>query len=349
MKVLYMHAKELEIESGVGKKNRKALQEKLGRLLPALDRSNLMVRSENALLALVCVENGDEQLDLGRVRGDITRAKRLIGVPSVVVGPFAHLSERPALPEAAKCAMERLYLALGTEQFTEVPFGWDKSLRLHVPRHHYNVSLKSFAPQGSAWDDIAVAYDRYMETSGHYVAQARLFGMLVDKGHLAGDTLELGCGAGAALDILKAHAQFLFGLDSSEKMLELARGRLTGNKHDGMISLVKGKAEDAGILFRLKTFHSVLMINLASYVDRERALTAAGGLLMPGGRLVIIEEDPFIPGFLARESEKLAGVKHPAVDELCALAEVLGFKSVERMSTEIDDVHGLVGMVFQRI
>lgn len=156
MKLLYFHAQNLRIESGVDhlrlckqRQMKRKLIEKLGMTLPVLEGGNVVrTESYNALLAFVCVEKGDEKVRLWEVRDDILKARALIGVADIVVGAFGHLSNKVAVASVAREIVDQLVIMVtelhpATKTF---PFGWDKSLELYVPLHHYNVSFKSFEP-----------------------------------------------------------------------------------------------------------------------------------------------------------------------------------------------------------
>ena len=155
MKLLYLHTKNLRINAGVGgrrqgirKRNERILREKLGDSLPDLTYDNQQIQAKNALLTFVCVEKGDESLDLSTVAGDVIRAKAIVGVSDIVIGSFAHLSSKVACPEIARSVVDGLIeeLQLRMPDVKHFPFGWDKSFELNVPLHHYNIAFRSFNP-----------------------------------------------------------------------------------------------------------------------------------------------------------------------------------------------------------
>ena len=155
MKLLYLHTKNLRINAGVGgrrqgirKRNERTLREKLGDSLPDLTYDNQQIQAKNALLTFVCVEKGDESLDLSTVAGDVIRAKAIVGVSDIVIGSFAHLSSKVACPEIARSVVDGLIeeLQFRMPDVKHFPFGWDKSFELNVPLHHYNIAFRSFTP-----------------------------------------------------------------------------------------------------------------------------------------------------------------------------------------------------------
>jgi hypothetical protein len=153
MKILMWHAKNLRIEAGVGRKKTskrkralKRLKSRLGDSLPALDESGGITTAENALLVLSCIEKGDERLQLGPVKDSIIKSRAMLGVTEIVIAAFGHLSDRPADPMLASRIVDELFEMVRAEheQAKLVPFGWDKSLEMKVPLHHYNCGFLSF-------------------------------------------------------------------------------------------------------------------------------------------------------------------------------------------------------------
>ncbi|VVC03870.1 putative threonine--tRNA ligase 2 [Candidatus Bilamarchaeum dharawalense] len=155
MKLLCFHARDLRLEAGIHgspakqKQTERLLRERLGNALPLLDDSNRRTESKNALLVFVCAEKGDDRLNLIPVRDDIVRARAMLGVADIVVGAFGHLSDQVADPSLARTIIDNLVESIrpihpGIKTF---PFGWDKTLDLHVPLHHFNVSFRSYSPR----------------------------------------------------------------------------------------------------------------------------------------------------------------------------------------------------------
>jgi len=356
MKLLYYHAKNLRIEAGIPGKGlsqkRKAearIRKKLGEMLPILD--DKPTTSDNALLALVCVEKGDEEVDLAEVREDVFRARALLGVPEIVIGAFAHLSENAAEARIARKIIDDL-VALCQTRYTGTktfPFGWDKGLSLHVPLHHYNSALKIFGPvAGNIWDEIAGGYHLHMIRTGHYEAQYKLLDTL--RKHICGYVLDVACGAGEALRYLHARQRDGFvgyvGIDSSKSMIELARKNSV--LHDGYpANFTHGNTEEISGLFG-----TVLLLNAAVYVDLERLLEKLPKLMAPGAKLIIGEEDPFAPDFIEKCDlqirKKLEVIKRRTMDELRRLIIAKGFTQIDEARVAIDKKHDLVGVVFEQ-
>ncbi len=345
MKLLYLHANDLQICAGVSgatqavrNRNEARLRRRLGDLLAEMPGGPF--QSKNALLALVCIERGDAQVNLDDVRKSILDAQRMVGAQSIVLSAFGHLSTEVARPQVAFEIMQRL--ASVVPEATLIPFGWDKSLEINVPLHHYNISFKSFTPAGR-WDSAAADYDAYMAASGHYSAQGRLISKLISSGYVSGNVLDLCCGAGFVLEhIIHDSRAFgvLVGIDSSISMLALAAARL-----DSAVTLVAGNSEDVGGLLFSPKFNAVLMVNAAAYVDLQATFESVRKLMAPNARLIIMDEDPFVPGFF---------VGHPELDRASVsvgasmhIAAGFGFKRTDSLRTAIDDLHSLVATVLE--
>jgi SAM-dependent methyltransferase len=141
----------------------------------------------------------------------------------------------------------------------------------------------------SPYDPIADLYDSWsrsvVEDVAFYVEEARAAG---------GRVVELGVGTGRiALPIARAGVGVI-GVDSSERMLEVCRGRAQRMGVEEFLDLRLGDLRDPPVdpatPLVLCPFRSYL--HLRTDADRREALQAAWALLEPGGRLVF---DVFAP------------------------------------------------------
>lgn len=153
MKLLYIHAKELNISTESktrrrGNRLKSNAIRKFGDLLTPLNLDNQTIISKNSLLVLVCVENSDtnNDLDLEAIKNDILGARALLGTPEIVIGAFAHLSDKPAEAGVAKRITDELSTIIRNvwDSTRAYPFGWAKSMGFHAPNHNYNFSFRSF-------------------------------------------------------------------------------------------------------------------------------------------------------------------------------------------------------------
>jgi SAM-dependent methyltransferase len=141
----------------------------------------------------------------------------------------------------------------------------------------------------SPYDRIARLYDPWShsvtEDIEFYVEEARRSG---------GPVVELACGTGRiAVPVARAGVRVI-GVDGSAAMLEVARERAAAAGVEELVDLRLGDLRDPPVAERvplvLVPFRSLL--HMTTEHDRERALAAAGSLLLPGGRLVF---DVFAP------------------------------------------------------
>ncbi|HEX5799198.1 MAG TPA: methyltransferase domain-containing protein [Gaiellaceae bacterium] len=141
----------------------------------------------------------------------------------------------------------------------------------------------------SPYDRIARLYDPWShsvtEDIEFYVEEARRSG---------GPVVELACGTGRiAVPVARAGVRVI-GVDGSAAMLEVARERAAAAGVEELVDLRLGDLRDPPVAERvplvLVPFRSLL--HMTTERDRERALGAAGSLLLPGGRLVF---DVFAP------------------------------------------------------
>lgn len=104
--------------------------------------------------------------------------------------------------------------------------------------------------------------------------------------------LELGCGSGQGLGLLRAAGRFCVGADLDRALLQRARAH-----YGGGIPLVRMTAE--ALPFRDSSFDLVLFFEALYYVpDAGRSLDELARVTAPGGTLVIVNANPERPDFI---------------------------------------------------
>lgn len=139
--------------------------------------------------------------------------------------------------------------------------------------------FESIAPQ---WDEIRSHYapDAQIETRLSELAGEGPFEHLVD----------LGTGSGRMLALLGPRSQRATGIDLSSRMLNIARARV----HEAGLEHIEFRHGDVygtgldGATADLVVIHQVLHF----LSDPGRAITEAGRLLKPGGRVLIVDFAP---------------------------------------------------------
>jgi ubiquinone/menaquinone biosynthesis C-methylase UbiE len=107
--------------------------------------------------------------------------------------------------------------------------------------------------------------------------------------------LEVGCGHGVAVSLvcerLVGGRGRVTGIDRSAKMTAMAARRAREHVEAGAAELVTGTAEATDLGAR--RFDLVFGVNVAAlWRGRAAALTAVRGLLVPGGRIVVVGQPP---------------------------------------------------------
>ena len=132
---------------------------------------------------------------------------------------------------------------------------------------------------------------------------------------------EIGCGTGRNLIKLAQlnSSNQLFGIDASDLMLEIARGKIKRHKLERLVSTSNGLAEE----FYFHTSFDVIMFpySLSMISDQEGAIRNAFKFLNPGGVILILdfgelEGFPLIVGHLFKKFLKRFSVS-PRKRELC--------------------------------
>jgi SAM-dependent methyltransferase len=128
--------------------------------------------------------------------------------------------------------------------------------------------------------DFAEDIERYYSPGRTWQSLAAGLAALLDLG----DVLDVGSGDGAAASSIAPYCRSLTCIDSSGKMIEAARERLSRYEH------FEARVADVHDLpFVEGSFDSVLMFHTLTYADRPaRALSECARVLRPGGRLVVL-------------------------------------------------------------
>jgi SAM-dependent methyltransferase len=149
-------------------------------------------------------------------------------------------------------------------------------------------------PRVNDYDGFAEAYSAENETSlanAYYERPA----ILALAGDVAGHRiLDAGCGSGPLLAVLRDRGATVTGIDSSAKMLELARRRLGADA-----SLHVADLRDP-LPFIDGAFDDVVASLVLHYLKNwEPTLAEFRRVLRPGGRLIVSVDHPFVAYTLA--------------------------------------------------
>jgi ubiquinone/menaquinone biosynthesis C-methylase UbiE len=185
----------------------------------------------------------------------------------------------------------------------------DRRHAARVLAERARIASESFRRQGADWDEMrALGLDAP-------AVEAALLRLLPERG--LGRVLDIGTGTGRLLELLAPRAEAVLGVDASRAMLALARSRLAraGLAHCAvrLADMYRLPLPDAG--FDL----AVLQMVLHYAEDPANVLAEAARVLVPGGRLVVVdlaEHDQF------ERAERLAhrwpGFSRPSMARLLA-------------------------------
>lgn len=183
-------------------------------------------------------------------------------------------------------------------------------------------------------------YDLHMSKTGHYVAQENILQLLASQIHEP--ILDLACGTGFLIDKLSKNFSQVFGNDFSSAMSEIA-SKKTG------LNITNENAEDLNSYNQ--KFQTIVCCNLFFYLqDRVKAMNRWANLLETTGKIIIIEEYPFIEP-ASEEMDKhtkelMSLIKPISPKDIQNIMAQNGFKMDVEVRTSIDEKHDLFGLVF---
>lgn len=157
--------------------------------------------------------------------------------------------------------------------------------------------------------------ERWDELRALHVPESAVEAAIID---ILGDRqvdqlLDLGTGTGSILSLLADRCRYGLGLDANRSMLAIARSRLDGPMH-GHLHVQQGDILDLASLdrqFDLVTLHQVL-----HYLDDpSTALQEACSVLVPKGRIVVVDFAPHDHEFLRKDhAHRRLGFSHEAME-----------------------------------
>ena len=190
------------------------------------------------------------------------------------------------------------------------------------------------------YNDSYLDYDAHMLKTGHYGAQEKILNLLIDE--IQEPILDLACGTGFLMNELLKNFSLVFGNDFSSAMVETAI-KNTGCK------ITNDNAETLDSYNQ--KINTIICCNLFFYLqDRSKAINRWADLLDKDGKIIFIEEHPFIQPAsteMDKHTEELMSLINPvSPDDIKNLMAQNGFKMDNKVKTKIDEKHDLYGLVF---
>jgi SAM-dependent methyltransferase len=190
------------------------------------------------------------------------------------------------------------------------------------------------APMSEGVEAVARAHEEhgYLELERRYRGteeeiRERIAAYLPYLRDLPGPVLDLGCGRGEALALLRDHGIAGRGVDSSERMVQLCRDRGLAAEVGDLFAGLAGVAE--GSLGGVISFH---VIEHLPGPALDRLVRLAGRALRPGGVLILETPNPLSVVVAARNfwlDPTHVRPVHP--ESLKLMYELAGFDPVERL------------------
>jgi len=184
-------------------------------------------------------------------------------------------------------------------------------------------------------------YNKHMLKTGHYKAQEKILKLLFDQ--IEEPILDLACGTGFLINLLSTKFSLIFGNDFS--------CAITKDIEKLKIPITHDNAEFLKSYTQTQKFKTIISCNLFFYVQhREKAIQRWKELLSPKGKIIFIEEYPFITPKseeMDRYTKKLMDLINPISPEQIEKIMVQnGFSLIKKVLTPIDPKHKLYGLVF---
>ena len=181
-------------------------------------------------------------------------------------------------------------------------------------------------------------YNQHMEETGHYIAQDEILKKVIP--FVKSPILDVACGSGNILKKLSKTFSEIRGNDLSKSMTSLAK------QNNPKITFTNDDAEE--LISYNQKFKTLFCVNTLFYLsNKEKAIQRWKDLLEEKGKLIVIEEHPFIyPNNKYLENLKLIPF---SPKEIIELMSHLKLKLIYQNNVKIDDKHNLFVSVFEKI
>lgn len=271
----------------------------------------------------------------------------------IIMVPFAHISNDVKEYKEAELLFNLLVQSIKEqkgEQLIAAPFGGEKGLyissekgsriKLYVYEHHEKERIKAL------YSEYALIFDEHMESTGHYRAQRRLIGLLME--YVKEPIIDLGAGTGYLCSVLMEHGEIskIYVNDISKTMIQRAQDRL----NEKTVYFSNFDAEEISVKDRFKT---IISCNLFFYLcDPVNAINNWNKILELDGSIMLLEEHPFLYPRSMKNinyvNELMKIHRYFKPKEIIEMFKYQGMCLVKEVEVEIDANHNLKGYVFKK-
>lgn len=190
------------------------------------------------------------------------------------------------------------------------------------------------------WDESCKDYDLHMTETKHYQAQEKILELLSNQ--IKEPILDLACGTGFIIKSLSNKFSKIYGNDFSSEMVKIARKNID-------FPITNDDAETLNS--HSDKFATIVSCNLFFYLqNREKAIKRWAKLLDSSGKIIFLEEYPFIKPIseeMDSHTDKLMNLIDPiSPEEIKKIMVQKGFSLIKKIETKIDEKHNLYGLVF---
>ncbi len=155
----------------------------------------------------------------------------------------------------------------------------DRRQAARVLAERARIASESFRNKGADWDEM-----RALDLLAQAVEDALL---RLAPGGERGRLLDIGTGTGRVLELLAPHFRQGLGVDASKQMLALARARLS---HPGLGHCAVRLADMYRLPLADASFDTAVLQMVLHYAeDPAGAMAEATRVLVPGGRMIVID------------------------------------------------------------